>query len=206
MGDWMAILREVNSSKAFRRAEDLPVPEIAVFMPQGDETDQAVQRLKQARDDRAHGRGPRGAAVAEQYEGCREDLKVFLAGIEFLAEYPLRLIETVAPDTFDECVRYTYRDLVGDHPLVPSERAMQPGLEHLEAGSLYVQDASKHLLLMRPLLTHRACPECGRLSTFFLDHIDRNGGLVVKSLEHGHTAVQPELLGPFQRIGWLHAK
>src|SRR5207249_606201 len=82
MGDWIAIVREVRNAKSMRRQlQAVPFGELAAL---DDETDQALQRLSDARNALAHGRGPKGLEVGDSFDKGRSDLEQFLAGIEFV--------------------------------------------------------------------------------------------------------------------------
>ena len=52
-----------------------------------EETDEALKRLSKARNFQSHGQGPKGGQVPESFEKCRDDLEIFLAGIEFVAYF-----------------------------------------------------------------------------------------------------------------------
>ena len=92
LGDWIAVLREVEKSKRFRNLNSFPFPEVLTILTD-DDTNDAIQRLQGARNDQAHGRGPKGTTVAAAIEIRKADLEVLLASSEFLVEYPLRLVE-----------------------------------------------------------------------------------------------------------------
>ncbi|MGB3201259.1 MAG: hypothetical protein WBA99_10170, partial [Nodosilinea sp.] len=98
---------------------------------------------------------------------------------------------------------YSYRDLMGDHPLVPIKTAQTTEPE-LEAGSLYLVDRDGKLYLLRPLLSRRQCPECGTWATFYIDAYKKNSDTVnLKSMEHGHIAPDPSVAPIFRDWGVL---
>lgn len=201
MGDWVAIVRETKNAKSIRKQlENVPFGELAAF---DDETDQALQRLHKARNDQAHQRGPKGAEIRNAFEMCRTDLEVFLEGIEFLTEYPLRLIERAKRDTLMNLTKYEHRDLMGDHPLVPVQisETKQTDLEE----SLYLVDRGGTLHLIRPFLNRIECPECGRWSLFYLDsYSKRDNRCSLKSMDHGHSAnADGSIIAALRHIGFL---
>ena len=201
MGDWMAIVREVKGAKAIRtQVQAPPFGELAAL---DEETDQALQRLSNARNDVAHGRGPRGAEVRDCFEVWRSDLELFLAGIEFVTEYPLRLIERVRRDTILKRTEYQYRELVGDHPLVPLQTGHSSEAELEE--SLYLTGRSGVLLLARPFMNLIECPQCKRWSVFYLDkYSKKENKCFLKSMEHGHPAEgDASIVAAFQHVGLL---
>jgi hypothetical protein len=204
LGDWIAILREVRDSKSFRQLpDDTPFYEVMRFMPDDGQADQALTSLKKRRDDQAHGKGPRGDAVKPEFEEAKNDLLDFLDAAEFLSEYPLRYIERTRADTIENRLTYWYRDVMGDHPLVPvKSNTVDP--KTLEAGSLYLVDRSGTMHLLRPLLDRRRCPVCGTWSTFYLDsYLDDQDACVLKSMEHSHTTTDEDIYGAFQKVGIL---
>jgi hypothetical protein len=190
LGDWVAIIREVRGSRAIRTSKDsIPFAEVAAI---DEETDQALQRLSDARNNLAHGRGPKGPEAKPFFDECRANLELFLAGMEFLTEYPLRYVERAARDSILGHTRYHYRQLMGDHPLVPLCDERTDATE-IEEGSLYLVDRSGNLHLFRPLLNLIACPECGRASVFCFDTYSRSENkCILKSMEHGHTTTADE--------------
>ena len=202
LGDWVAVLREVGTSKLFRDLKSFPFPEVPTVLTNED-TDEAVQRLQEARNDQAHGRGPKGAEVAVAIENRCADLEVLLQSVEFLVEYPLRLIEETRRDSLSELTRIGFRDLMGDHPLVPLVADHDESSE-IEAGSLYFVDRNGRYHLARPWLSWRVCPECQRPATFHVDHYDRKqDAVILKSLEHGHTMVDRSTRSVLRGLGFL---
>ena len=186
MGDWVAVIREINESRKFRDLPDsTPFYEILHFLAQPD-VDAAITRLKDKRDDQSHGRGPKDGEVPLAFTEARPHLTVLLQSIEFLAEYPLRYIEDTRRDSLRKITEYDYRDLMGDHPLAPINHSTAESAE-MEKGSLYLVDRSDGLHLVRPLLTRRRCGKCGSWATFYLDRYEPRTGIThLKSMEHGH--------------------
>jgi hypothetical protein len=204
LGDWIAILREVRESRSFRQlSDDVPFYEVMHFMPENGDADRALTSLKVRRDNQAHGKGPRGDAVAPAFEEAKNDLISLFDATEFLSEYPLRYVDRTQADTIQNRLAYWYRDIMGDHPLVPVEKKTTAPTT-LEAGSLYLVDRSESLHLLRPLLDRRRCPVCGSWSTFFLDtYLDGEDACILKSMEHPHTTKDGEIYEAFQKVGLL---
>lgn len=204
LGDWIAILREVRDSKSFRTLSDsAPFYEVTRFMPDGETADKALSSLKERRDDQAHGRGPKGNVVPSAFENAKEELLELLGAAEFLSEYPLRYVERTKADVIENRLTYKYREVMGDHPLVPIQEEMIDQTT-LESESLYVVDRSGSLHLLRPLLDRRRCPVCGTWSTFYLDsYLNDEGACRLKSMEHGHTTKDEEIYDAFQEVGLL---
>ena len=201
MGDWMSIVREVRGSEVIRNSAQLVAfGEIALI---DDDTNEALQRLYDARNAFAHGRGPKGAAVRKCFAEFGEYLEAFLEGIEFVTEYPLRYIEKAKLDSFLQRTEYQYRELMGDHALVPLETASTDEGE-IEVESLYLVDRDGKLLLLRPLLNWLECPECRRSSVFYLDNFKKNEDkCVLKSMDNGHTFDDSSLVPAFRKIGLI---
>ncbi|MHB9130422.1 MAG: restriction endonuclease subunit S domain-containing protein [Armatimonadota bacterium] len=203
MGDWVAILREVRDNKALKRSSALlPFHEVSRFLENLD-ADDTLTRLQGYRNDFAHGRGPRGSEISVAFDTCRDDLQRFLQAAEFCSEYRLRYIETTRWDSILRVTRYSYRDIMGDHPLVPLHNT-ETEMAELEAGSLYLVDRHGGLHLMRPLLTRMECPTCNTWATFSLDKYNkRNNTAILKSLEHGHTVEETSFETALRAVGML---
>jgi len=203
MGDWIAILREVRDSGRFKRIRELvPFFEVLHFL-EDEEVDNAVQDLKDRRDDQAHGRGPKDLAVKPAFDEAISDLRTLMAAIEFSSEYPLRYIESTERDSIEDVTHYTYRDLMGDHPLVPAHQASCESPD-LEKGSLYLVDRTGELRLLRPLLTRHHCQVCGRPAVFHLDQYEKDRDVcTLKSLERGHTIEDERIAQVFRRANLL---
>ena len=206
LGDWVAILQEVRDSKKFRHIpEGTPFYELLHLLDE-EEVDESLRRLCDERNRQAHGKGPKGSSVTAHFEEAAKDLEVLLRAAEFVSEYPLRYIEQTSWDSFTAINAYTYRDLVGDHPLVPLASAQSDDI-NLEAGSLYLVDRRGKMHLLRPLLTRQDCPICGSRSTFLLDTYDPKADVCyLKSLEHGHTFPQAGISYAFRYVGLLLPK
>ncbi len=204
LGDWVGILREVRDSKSFRKLPDsAPFYEVTRFMPDGENADKALSRLKERRDDQAHGRGPDGNDVPSAFEEAKEKLLELLGAAEFLSEYPLRYVERAKADVIENRLTYKYREVMGDHPLVPVQEETIDQTT-LESESLYVVDRSGSLHLLRPLLDRRRCPVCGTWSTFYLDsYLGDEDACRLKSMEHGHTTTDREATEAFRKTGLL---
>ena len=204
MGDWIAVLREARDTKSFRNLPDIaPFYEVLHLLSE-DDVDQSVQRLKTNRDDQAHGRGPKGSKmISKSYKECYIDLETLFRACDFLTEYTLRYIESVRFDTIRRVAEYEFRDLLGDHPLVPIDSSESEDIE-LETGSLYLVDRSDKLHLLRPFLIRRECPVCGSWATFYLDtyQSDRRS-INMKSMEHGHIFEDDTQLDAFRYVGIL---
>ena len=203
MGDWVATLREIQDAKSLRQTAGLiPFYEVSRFLDD-DEVNGALQRLKDRRDDQSHGRGPKGSAIAREFDQGITDLEILLRSAEFLTEYPLRYIEATRRDSLQHATEYEYRELMGDHPLVPLQKAQSTDAE-LEARSLYLVDRNSILHLMRPLLLRQECPVCGSWATFYLDTYDRESDTCsMKSMEHGHSVQDQRISSAFRALGLL---
>ena len=202
LGDWFAVLQAVGTTKIFRASRTFPFPEVLRVLAD-DETKDAVEQLKKARNSYAHGRGPKGAQIARATERRCADLEMLLSSVEFLSEYPLRLVEHTKRDSLTGLTQIQRRDLMGDHFLVPAA-ADQHESPELEAGSLYIVDRAGHYHLARPWLTWLPCPECHRPSAFHPDRYDRDLGVVkLKSLEHGHELSDAGIAEAFRSLGFL---
>ena len=201
-GDWVTILREVRDKKRVRQMANVPFYEVARFLDEP-AVDDALSLLKRNRDANAHGRGPRGADIPVKIGENLAALQIFLEAVEFLSEYPLRYVENTQRDSITGVTRYRYREIMGDHVLVPVLETETTAAE-VEAHSLYLVDRTEELHLIRPFLTRRECPECGRWEIFFLDRFDQRQGIcTLKSMEKGHTIEDDGVTAVFQHVNLL---
>jgi hypothetical protein len=205
-GDWIAICDEVSGSRELRRAAyRAPVPELLELFRNDEEARRSIATLKRRRDDEAHGRPVEAHLLADAAREAEADLVQILSAVEFLADYPLRYVELTQRDSLRRRMSYTYRELVGDHPLVGMLRAETDSSE-VEAGSLYFVGRDGALHLLRPLLLRLQCPQCGSWATFHVDRFDsRQKRVLMKALEHGHTVERPDLVEPLRLMGILSA-
>lgn len=203
MGDWLSILLEVGGAQF---ADNIPdtAPFVEVSSFQNSQTvKRSLKSLADMRNDQAHGRGPKGAEIPAAFERAKNELSTLLQAVEFVTDYPLRYVETTRRDALQKVTRYDFRELMGDHALVPLTHEQTPDAE-IEAQSLYLLDRTGMLHLLRPLLIGRECPVCYSWGTFFLDTRFKDGkGVVVKSMEHGHTSESIDLLEAFRASGLL---
>lgn len=201
-GDWWSILKETADSKALRQRGALPFYEVARFLDNG-AAEEALGRLKERRNDDAHGRGPKGAEIAGVLQASLADLRLVLEAAEFLSEYSLQVIEKTERDTLAGITRYSFRRLMGDHPIMPVQADEATSAE-LEAGSVYLADRTGELYLLRPFLTRQRCPTCGGWELFYLDQYDNKTGIcTLKSLEQGHTVEDGGIAAVLRRVGML---
>lgn len=204
MGDWISILRELSTSKAFTQIES-SIPYYEAFRFLADEKMvEVVDRLKKLRNDFAHGRGPKSTIdIQSFYKSARKDIDALYQAMDFLTEYPIRYIEETRRDSITQKTYYKYREIRGDHPFVPIEHGVYLDKD-LEAKSLYLVDREKKLHLLRPFLFRRECPECGSLSTFFLDTYNvKTDTVVIKSMEHGHIIKDSDISESMRYVGLL---
>ncbi len=203
MGDWLSILQEAGGANF---ADDIPetAPFVEVSRFQSDaKARQSLKLLADWRNDQSHGRGPKGADVQLAFESAKKELAMLLQAVEFVTDYPLCHIETTRRDTLQGITRYEYRELMGDHALVPLTHGDTPDAE-IEADSLYLRDQSGQLRLLRPLLIGRECPVCHSWGTFFLDSCKKGGASVtLKGMEHGHTWDDVGLVSVFRHRGMI---
>lgn len=203
MGNWMAILREISSSKAFKDLNQYVAFYEVKTLLNNPTTNNLVTQLFNCRNDLAHGRGPQGSGIKTAFNKVCDDLYNFLEAIEFIAEYPLRFIEKTNVDSIAKTVRYNYRDLMGDHHLVHIQNA-ESNILDLETNSLYLLDRASNLHLLRPFLTRKECPNCGNWATFYLDKYNRKEKYVnLKSIEHKHEMKDTYQVEAFKQIGLI---
>lgn len=200
LGDWVAVMDEVASSRAVAQlAADQPLVELKQLLAPS--VTEARGRLTERRLGQAHLR----RVTAEQFEAQvkeeLDDLRAMFQQAAFLTDLPLLHLDRTALDTISNTTQITYRQLMGDHPVLPYQ-SMTVSRTDLEMGSLYVMDTQGGLHLLRPFLVGRDCPHCSTWSTFHVDRTSK-GVLGIKSLEHGHALDAPELTSAARSVGLM---
>lgn len=127
----------------------------------------------------------RGPLLREAYLAARKDLAVLMDASLPLADCALRLVERVDLDSLTGVSRVAYRDMMGDHSLVPSSTLETT--QHLESGSLYLVDRDGVHHLLRPVLLRDGCATCGHEHTFVFDKFVKPGVAVYRAMEDGHV-------------------
>ena len=183
-GDWASVLHEIRDSKTARNVPDgNPIAEFRLFLANR-HADAARQRLKERRDDESHLRRMESLDLPAAVEFALDDLTTLYRAASFLADLPLMHVTSARWDGFKKLATVRYRELMGDHPVVPT-RTMTYDEPLIEEDSMYVMDGQRRLYLLRPLLSGSVCPRYRNRSTFHIDG-SADGKIEYKSLEHGH--------------------
>ncbi|AEI12057.1 hypothetical protein Celgi_1544 [Cellulomonas gilvus ATCC 13127] len=195
LGDWMQLVDE-SSSRAFRSLDDPLLHAILRYA-----RDAATERraLKQLRDDWAHLRREPYRQRVEMSESALESLSRVLKSADFLTDYKLVHIVDTRWDSFSGVGRVVHRVLAGDHSVVPQSSITSSQLG-IEVDSLYALGPFGDLLLLRPFLSGGRCGSCQAWHTFHPDRLTTDHG-VLRSLEEGHTAVDPGLKRSLAYVG-----
>lgn len=182
-GDWVAVLEELGGKRAQPIREQASADELCDFAAG---CGAAIARLRQRRNDEAHGRPVDSHDLPAACDGALADVHLLLAGSQFLADMPLLLAGPTTWDTLSRSGSCEFRRLAGDHPVVPREQlpVRRPDIEN---ESLYVQDTAGERHLLRPFVVAEECPTCRMLSTFHVDRVS-GGVATLKSFEHGHLS------------------
>ncbi|MFJ5270522.1 restriction endonuclease [Streptomyces sp. NPDC088358] len=184
-GDWVAVLQEVATSRKLRNlTAEHPLNDIRSLLSDKDSTD-ACKRLSDRRNDQAHLRRVDPVDLPNAAKEAFADLGTLIASARFLADWSLLDITDVRWDSLTRTSKVQYRELMGDHPVVPMKTILLPRND-LEAGSLYLRDPNHGLHLLRPFLIGQDCRTCRNWSTFHVDRVPK-GDVLLKSLEHGHV-------------------
>ena len=200
-GDWATVLAEFRDSKAVRNAPaGNPITEFKAILANPD-AETAMLQLKDRRDDESHLRVAGSLELPAAVESSLMDLTTLYHAGSFLADLPLIHVTAFHWDTFQRLGTVSYRELTGDHPVVPT-RTTTHGDPEIEVGSLYVIDGQHRMHLLRPFLTGKDCPKCGAWSTFHIDGYAEQR-VVFKALEHGDASNDPALDGPLREVGLL---
>jgi hypothetical protein len=103
----------------------------------------------------------------------------------------------------DDSTEYDYRDLRGDHHLVPLERG-RVASHKVEQGSLYVATRRDQLHRVTPILVRTECPQCTAPHTFCFDKLDRaSGEPIYRGLEYRHSSTRPDLADDLRLTGFM---
>lgn len=200
-GDWLAVLEEVRDGRSCRNLPDgHPLGSLSAIL--GTTTAQiSVRRLLDLRNDQAHGRRIDSVDLPRVLASAREDLASLMISARVLADMPLLHVASFQWDTLVSRGSIRYRELMGDHPVVPT-RIMDHETNDVEADSLYLLDEQRAMHLLRPYLIGRRCPTCKNWSTFHVDRVP-DGKPSLKSLEHGHTVEDISITEPLRHVDLL---
>lgn len=202
LGQWLELQSQSPKLTPERAMEVSAFPELRLLIgrPPEDPYWAAVERLKQRRNDQAHGRGPKSdGELRTAVVASRPDLEVVFGQLLFLARYPLRVVESMDYDALENLRTIDYRDLVGDHPIVPRRRLAT--VEEVGRG-LHVVDQHGKMRLISPWLIYEECPECKHREVcapeYGAPRKDKVPCVYYKSLVTGH--MHPGRLGDWQRL------
>ena len=149
--------------------------------------------------------GPRspheiGIAVSE----AEADLTLLYSDVDFLTRYPLRHVVSSRYLVRQRSALYTFKDLMGDHPLVLMQEREYFGDHQLQQGALYFSTPSESLYLVHPWMAGFPCPRCGFVETYVFDRLDeRSHRVVIKSLERGHDIETESIRDDLVTVGLL---
>jgi hypothetical protein len=202
MGDWHSVLTSVRDSRAIRaRAAEVPIPELMELWT-STEAAESLGRLKRRRDDDSHVRRPEPSELEAAFDEARSDLETLFAGAEFFIEYPLRQVVAMRWRAVDDSYEYDFRDLRGDHHLVPTQRSQTAA--QVEEGSLYVATRRGELCRVTPVLVRSNCSQCQASHTFVFDRLDAESlEPVFRGLEHRHALKLPDMGDDLRAVGLL---
>jgi hypothetical protein len=200
-GDWVTVIKEIEGSKTAREApESSPIADLRSFLA-GSDVGAALKRLSKRRNDESHLRRTELMDLPAAVDAALADLSTLYQAAGFLSDLPLIQITDFHWDSFRKCATMRFRELIGDHPVVPT-RTIIYDRPAVEVGSTYILDGQRRLWLLRPFLAGRTCPDCRNWSTFHIDGMgDRRASY--KSLEHGHTLVDTALDEALSHVGLI---
>jgi hypothetical protein len=206
MSDWTEIVREVTGKKVSNASSaTTSFIELTELMVDGSDAHEALRDLTEMRNDLSHHRGPKGSQVLAAFDDALARLVELYEACEWLVDYRVRLVEDTTWDSYSDRGRYTYRELVGDHYLVPQRRA-ETTETTLNKGRLYVVDREDALHLMSPLVLWHECDHCHLPSAFFLDAFDRRTRVCrMRAMDHNHTIQRTDVVAPLTSLGLLPA-
>ncbi|WP_138158188.1 restriction endonuclease subunit S domain-containing protein [Mycolicibacterium neoaurum] len=197
LGDWVAVLDEISGRRFSPIDQLIGLSDLREFVGK-DDVSRALRALRNRRNDESHVRGVDALELPTATAEARNELIVLLTAADFIVDLPLILAESDEWDELSNEGRVTFRQLSGDHAVVPAQ--VMRSDRRVERHSLYLLDAERRLHLLRPFLIAMQCPICRNPSTFHIDRLTSTG-IDVKSLEDGHTTARPDLQESLQRAG-----
>jgi hypothetical protein len=102
--------------------------------------DAAWRRLYTRRNDEAHQRRVDPVDLPRAVAEALAELSALLKEAQFLADWPLIHIYSTRWDTLRAVASISYRQLMGDHAIVPHQTTERPDND-LEQDSLYIIDS-----------------------------------------------------------------
>jgi hypothetical protein len=199
LGDWVAVLDEI-AGRRFRMVDELiGLGDLREFI-QKDGVREVIRALRDRRNDESHVRGVDALDLPSATAQAQSELTTLLVAADFVVDLPMVLAEADEWDELSGQGKVIYRQLSGDHPVVPVQ-SMASG-RRVERHSLYLIDGERRLHLLRPFLIAMQCPICRNPSTFHIDRVT-SAGPEIKSLEDGHTTTRRDLQNSLVRAGLL---
>ncbi|WP_437081029.1 restriction endonuclease [Streptomyces sp. enrichment culture] len=182
-GDWQRILQQISAAEGMvNLPPEHPLHELSILLGD-DEAEVACRSLGTKRNSKAHGREDLPAVSASKLQEAHDGLRFLLDRARFLADLQLLDVTNVVWDRHDQSDTVTFRRLMGDHPVVPTETLRHTGSNRI-APILYLADRDHGLHPLSPFLTCEKCEQCATLSLF---HADKEQGVLLQtSLDHGH--------------------
>ncbi|MFF2314438.1 restriction endonuclease [Streptomyces albidoflavus] len=200
-GDWQRILQQIGSADGISALPpEHPLHEFADLLAD-DEAEVACKSLGTKRNSRAHWREDLPAVSASKLKEARDGLRYLLTRARFLADLQLLDVSNVAWDHHQQSETVSFRRLMGDHNVVPTETMRYAGSKRI-GEILYLSDRDHGLHPLSPFLTCEKCANCAALSLFYADKED--GTLLQTSLEHGHFypyVADERALGALRTVG-----
>jgi hypothetical protein len=190
LGQWFEVLEQSPKLSPSQALEESAFPELRLLAarPLEDPFFVAVARLRGQRNDLAHGRGPKtDRDLQEALAAAEDDLRAVFEELLFLTRYPLRHVEDADFDELEGRWTIAFRDLVGDHGIVPRHGA---SVRTQVGRGLYLVDQHGGLRLAGPWLRYGECPDCGHREVtapeFGAPRARGAGAVDFKSLTNGH--------------------
>jgi hypothetical protein len=152
-----------------------------------------VEPLIVARNDHHHGRGPRLEEEFRQANSAMdESLQQLMNSLEFLIDYPIRLVREMDAIRRSRRVVLKTLRLSGDHPGLPQEQLEYN--EPLTRDDLYVELRSDYLHPLYPFIVSKNCQSCKSREIYFIERWDGpSRPATLKSFERGHIERSDEI-------------
>ena len=118
-GDWITVTKEIGEGKAARKTSEVsPIADIRSFLADPN-VDAALKRLSDRRNDESHLRRTELIELPTAVDAALADLSTLYQAAGFLSDLPLIQVTNFQWNSFRKRATMSYRELTGDHPVVP---------------------------------------------------------------------------------------
>jgi hypothetical protein len=185
-GSWRDLARTISDALSGYIDSGLARALTALWTARRTRFPATVKQLVDARNDHHHGRGPRLEEEFRQASNAVDEaLQQVLTSLEFLIDYPIRLVRDMDAIRRSRRVVLKTLRLTGDHPGLPQEQLEYN--EPLTRDDLYVELRPEYLHPLYPFIVSQNCQSCKAREIYFIERWEGSGRPAsLKSFERGH--------------------